>query len=205
MLVSKQSFLITNTQSYIEEHKESNIVLQTGSFSIENSSESGTLISGDGIWGSQIGATWDLTIYVHANSTTNINFSMSTYNPQWWEGNRTFILSPNQTCTQRFVLHATTDVIGEISLDFLYELIETNQAVSGTYHVEKVSDGYLYTGIVTGPIYISNITEWISSKPFTSSKTESNSIDGFLIGIEILGLISLCTPKLDKKKIIGKN
>ena len=215
LLVSEQSYRITNTQSHTKLQGVTKIISQTGSFSIQNTYESKTLFSGDGILGSRIGATWDLTIYLHSNSTTNINFSMSTYNPQWWEGNKTFILNPNQTHTEKYVLHCTTDVLNHLSLNFLFELIENEKAVSGIYYIEKVSEGYPYSGIVTGPIYIANITEWISLNSSTNSIaefnsstnsiTESNSTDGFMIGIVIMGLLLLFMRKLGKKKLLNNN
>ncbi|MCK4848553.1 MAG: hypothetical protein KAT16_05995 [Candidatus Heimdallarchaeota archaeon] len=204
LLVSAQNYRITSTQSHNKEQRVSAIVSLTGSFSLDNTSESKTLVGGDGIIGSQIGETWDLTIDVHSNSTTNINFSMSTYIPQWWEGTKTFILNPNQTHTESFVLHCITDIIGHMSLDFLYELVESEKAVSGTYYLKKVNVGYPYSGFLTGPIYVSNITEWISSNSSTNSIPESNSTDGFMIGVVIVGLLLLYRRKLGKKKLIGR-
>ncbi|MHA2096488.1 MAG: hypothetical protein ACW98F_17855 [Candidatus Hodarchaeales archaeon] len=106
-----------------------------------------------------IGTTWNVSIYVHSNSTSAVEFQFGSLESSW-EGNRSFIVSPNNSYTSVYVQHLVSDNIGTWWID--YGLVNPTGNASGTFTVQKINEGYsVWVG--TGHLYVSNITAWLES------------------------------------------
>jgi hypothetical protein len=145
----------------------------SGNFSLSNTPESALLFS-FGISG--IGLTYNLTISLQSNSTSNVSFSIFNNTGKHIEGWKIFTLSPNETRTEMYVSHYTSDVIPLRSA--YYQLIDGTKNASGTFLLQEVHGGYNIptVTIVTGPIYIENITAWLESLSRTKSISTSQSL-----------------------------
>ncbi|MFX0087771.1 MAG: hypothetical protein ACFFAU_19120, partial [Candidatus Hodarchaeota archaeon] len=94
---------------------------EKGSFRLFNTSETRFLF-GDHIWGITIGATWNLTVHLHSNSTSGILVSFLSLDPLWYSGIKEFGVSPGQTFSENYTQHGMSDSIPYFN--FNYSLIE---------------------------------------------------------------------------------
>ncbi|MHA1995275.1 MAG: hypothetical protein ACW97Z_12095 [Candidatus Hodarchaeales archaeon] len=121
-----------------------------------------------------IGTTWNITIYIHANSTSTINFEFYPQDPnripEIWEGKKSFEVAPNETYSGEYIQHVVSDNVGHWWID--YSLSDPTKKASGTYTLEKTNPGYsVFVG--TGNIYVGNITAWLESQGQTTHLTDN--------------------------------
>ncbi|MHA2075561.1 MAG: hypothetical protein ACW97X_13150 [Candidatus Hodarchaeales archaeon] len=169
--------------------------VETGSFSITNTTESRYLFE-DYIWGVNIGATWNLTIHVNANSTSAINFLLIEYS-NWWEGIRDFRIHPGQTFTNNYTQHGVSDDMPYFY--FNYSLEESMKNASGTYHFTLVHPGY-HSVFGTGSLYVHNITAWLSKKESSTSSSDVSFSTSFVEFGVLFGIYGFVFSRKKKRE-----
>lgn len=149
----------------------STIIIETGSFSMTNTSEKYTLLN-DIIYSMAIGTTWNLTIVIHGNSSSRVSFSFNSIDGiplDYWEGTKNFVVSSNETRSEQYVSHCVADE--SPGFNFQYTLVDSTKNASGMYKFEKIHPGYS-VNVGTGHLYVPNITAWL----FTRSSLVTSSI-----------------------------
>jgi len=176
--------------------------VDTGSFSVVNTTESNYLFE-DHIWGISIGATWNVSIRVHSNSTTGIFVTFISLDPNDWTGIKDFQVHPGQTFTNNYTQHGMSDNVPYFN--FNYILVESMKNASGTYNFTLVHSGY-HSEYRTGSIFVSNITEWLLKKQSSNSSSHSTgttSSHGTAFGSWLITIL-LVVYYLGKRKMFIK-
>jgi hypothetical protein len=134
-----------------------------------------------------IGETWNLTVRLFSNSTTGINVSYQNLyllSPDWWEGQKNFLVHPNETQTQIYVSHITGDT--PLGLAFYIRLLNNTQNAWGTYELTKLHSGYEFP-VDTAHLYVSDISAWLEEMSGDNSTPFDEKI--FVIGIPVIALL----------------
>jgi hypothetical protein len=135
----------------------------TGSFSLVNTSENQELC---GIFGSYplIGETWNLSVTVAGNSSSDINVSYSghyIYDMNWWEGADAFQVFPDHSHSEIYISHYSSDFPAFPT--FYISLVNSTGNSSGTFQLSMIFRGYEANYPFPCPGYVSNITKWLIS------------------------------------------
>ncbi|MHA1978568.1 MAG: hypothetical protein ACW98F_05965 [Candidatus Hodarchaeales archaeon] len=144
----------------------------TGLFGLTNTSESAKLFQ-KWIYTSTIGDTWNLTITLDGSSSSAVRFNLTTSGsiPQHYiafEGTETFTVLPAESYWGLYIRHFVSDETP--GFDFQYSLVEVNGSANGEYHIEQTFPGYP-VNIGLGELYVSNITAWLLTYPFTTASS----------------------------------
>lgn len=160
--------------------------LHLGTFSISNTTSSQRL--GEFEASDKIGATWNLSLSLHANSTSWVNFQFGATNNKW-EGPTEFQISPNgtlNTFSTLYIQHLVSDSLGSWWLD--YSLDESSKQANGIYSVKKIHNGYT-VDYGTGDYYVSDISKWLEersqSKPISTTTSNTTSIHLFPLFLSV--------------------
>jgi hypothetical protein len=163
-----------------------------GNFFISNTSDQKTLFQLEFLG---IGVTYNVTIRLHANSSSDVSFSLFPESGKRIEGLKLFSLAPNDSRTEQYVSHWDSDGIPPRYV--FYQLVDSTKNASGSYYVQKVHSGYSIN-VGTGDIYIANITAWLETPSQTSTTTTTAlpflSLETVLIVGTISGVI-FCLQK----------
>jgi hypothetical protein len=147
---------------------------------------------------SEIGATTNVTISVHSNSSSGILVSFSTTRPKYyWEGPLELRLEPDQSVTVSYICHFTADQSN--AAYFHYKLLESSKNASGTYQLEQVHPGYTAAFIGTSHLYVSDITLWLEHQSRIYGTPEL-AVGIFLLCIGLLVVISWLRRYLRRKR-----
>ncbi len=157
--------------------------IRAGSFHISNTSDYHTLIEPE-IYGLAIGHTVNVTITLHDNSSTAVNFSVSS----WYKGEAEFQVNPNETHSELYVNHFVSD--DAHSLDLEYCLAESEKNASGMYQVEELHPGY-HVNVGTSSLYVHNITAWLERQSTLTIPTTTTTLTMPSWNIPVL-LLTLC-------------
>ncbi|MHA2055499.1 MAG: hypothetical protein ACW99F_18120 [Candidatus Hodarchaeales archaeon] len=162
-----------------------------GVFSIFNSTEEKELLETP-IYGTAIGAAWNITILVYSNSSSGLNVTFFSFIHEWWQGKRNFTINPSDSRSEIYIQHGMSDDPSPVN--FKYSLINTTNQASGEYIINQTFSGY-DTDVGTGHIYVSNITAWLEQMETTSNPPSLWDIfflpSNVLFGGVVLILISL--------------
>ncbi|UCE12999.1 MAG: hypothetical protein JSV04_12505 [Candidatus Heimdallarchaeota archaeon] len=150
---------------------------ESGSFFLENTTEGIKILEWFEIL--KLGTTWNLTIHVHANSSSAVNITMIRYmvtDPSGWlSGPITFLVFPNETRSESYVSHFACDAVPSYSFQCSPE--NSLEIASGTYNFQKTHKGYSVDH-GTDCSSIGNITAWLEGESTTSSsKQETTSTE----------------------------
>jgi hypothetical protein len=116
-----------------------------------------------------IGTRWNLTLHVHANSTSSV--IITTYLDDGVElneqkeplsGNFKFQVAPNETRSEIYVSHTACNAIS--SFYFNASLMNVLSSASGTYHFQETHPGY-NPYVDTDCAHADNITLWLETHP----------------------------------------
>ncbi len=122
---------------------------------------------------SYLGRTWNISISLNTNSTTNINFTFGATYYSKWEGPKSFTLIPGATIHAIYVQHFVTDAVGHWWLD--YSLSNSSKHGSGIFTIQMTNPGYyVYHGL--GEVYASNITAWLETGRNSKSTSDTTPI-----------------------------
>ena len=155
---------------------------RTGQFFVANTSEHKTL--NEAFYSMGIGTTYNVTITVHSNSSSGVNFSPR--NLGMWDGLSEFQVFPNETLTTSYISHCMSDEPPEIL--FRYSLIDSSKNASGMYHILCVDPGYQIS-IGIGHTCITDISAWLNPKQASSPS----------IGLILMSLVLLIVKKRQKR------
>ncbi|PWI48073.1 hypothetical protein CEE45_08595 [Candidatus Heimdallarchaeota archaeon B3_Heim] len=170
----------------------------TGFFGLTNTSESAKLFQ-KWIYTSAIGVTWNLTITLAGSSSSAVRFNLTISGsiPQHYiafEGIETFTILPGKTHRGQFIAHIVSDEAP--GFDFQYSLVEVNGSANGEYCIEQTFPGYP-VNIGIGELYVSNITAWLLTYPFTTAGSAPSF--PFYFGATVILLLLIQRRKMRKR------
>lgn len=152
---------------------------ELGSFFFSNTTEE-TILLNHWYEGFKIGTTWNLSVTVHANSTSAVNISMIDWSmneiwPRGLTGNLSFQVYPNQTRSEIYVSHVSCDYI--VSYNFKCSLAEVSESASGSFSFQIVHHGYVASH-GTGCVSVGNISAWLeqpTTEPSITTRSSTSS------------------------------
>ena len=181
-------------------------IIETGFFSISNTSDQYTLFQ-ETVYATvmHIGTPWELSISVSSNSSSKVAFVLLRQASRWFEGTEAFQVHPNETRSELYVSHCASDETA--GFNFRYSLVDNQKDASGNYNITRIHFGYP-VDIGSGDTCIWDIAAWLkdynsSSTVPSVSKSQPLSTNGStphsgIIPLSVLGIIFLKRRKNNK-------